>query len=286
MLAGESSETEEASQLEIGLDSEEHMTNRKFTAYESLLLDVFRNAVFKFVSAITLYTEKISYNDAWYLCVLAEEELAKMFILPVARELDELKHITNERKHPYYRHALKQKIFVTRGMQNRDFESIEKMKQKMMYVGVKDDGSTDYGFVPPKQLLDEIRHCALLIAHTYADILSQQEFDKNFKKGMKFFMDIAYGCVQDNLPQVNELINKEADDLDLKDESELKELKMQRLISNPYYLIGMCKAVFKEDYKVHLREMSLLSFPELETYLGKVRGTGNPDVSFRGASFL
>ena len=45
------------------------------TNYEKLLFTIIENAVFKTVSAIKLHSTKYAYNQAYFLTVIAEEEL-------------------------------------------------------------------------------------------------------------------------------------------------------------------------------------------------------------------
>ncbi len=245
------------------------MKEKKFTAFENLLITVFFNATTKFISAVQLYGGKISYNDAFFLCVIAQEELAKLFLLPIARELNEIEDISGNRNNPFYRHAIKQKIYTSWGMQDREHRDIEGKKQRILYVGLNGKCEAVFDYVKPEEVLIEIKHLAYLLVHTYVDILSQLEFGEKFKKGMKFFMDNAYECAETDLPELNTLIEREVIDLESLKPEELKERQIKRLLSNPYELIKMCKAVFKEDYKTHLKSMSLLTFSELEDYLGK-----------------
>ena len=241
----------------------------KFSPFETVLITVFQNATTKFISGVQLYSGKISYNDSHFLSIIAQEELAKMFILPIARELGEIELINADRKSPFYKHAIKQKIFTNWGLQDRTHADIETRKQNILYVGIDNEGKVDFEYVKPEAVLDEIKHLALLLVHTYVDVLSQDEFNKEFKKGMKFFMDIAYSCAETDLPELSRLIATEAAVDNAMKPDRLKEKYTSRILSNPYELIKICKAVFKEEYKRHLRSISSLSFAELEEYLGK-----------------
>jgi hypothetical protein len=107
--------------------------------FEKLLMNIILSAGEKIIDAAVLLRTGHSYRDAWYLTILAEEELAKIVVLPFAERAGNSAEIA-ERPSVLYSHPVKQKIFTTYGLQNRDYSSIEALKQECIYVAPKAGG--------------------------------------------------------------------------------------------------------------------------------------------------
>ncbi len=241
-----------------------------FSDYESLILTVFQNATSKLVSAIELYSTKYAYNESYFLSVIAQEEMAKLVIIPIAKELGELERVVNDRSSAFYKHPVKQKIFTNFGLQNRTHEDIESIKQASLYVSLDSDQKPQFKIIKPEIVLSEIKHACLFLANNYRTVLLEETFSENAKKGAGFFMKIVYGCVTDKLPEIHEEIDKDAKKLSKKTKEELEQEVYKALFTNPYELIKIFKAIFKEDYKKHLRGIGYFSIEELEKYLAKL----------------
>lgn len=243
---------------------------KELNNYERILLTIIENATFKIVSAIELYANKYSYNDAFFLCIIAEEELAKMIILPIARELGEMDQIiNNNRKNAYYNHAIKQKIFTNFGLQNRTHEKIESIKQSCLYVGIDFEQKPHFIHIKPVDVFNEIKYTVLLFTNVYRVIFFEEEFSEFFKKSTEFFMKIIRSCVPDILPDLENEILVEADRLSKLNKKELKNYYHKSIVTNPYELIKIFKILFKDDYKKRLKEVGYFTLPELETYFKK-----------------
>lgn len=103
------------------------------TDYEKLLGNIIINAGEKIIDAAVLLRTDYSYRDSWYLCIIAEEELAKLVIIPFAQRAGNIEALAS-RPSVLYRHPVKQKVFTTYGLQNRDYEKIESLKQECLYI--------------------------------------------------------------------------------------------------------------------------------------------------------
>lgn len=240
----------------------------KLTEYEKSIIMIFQNATFKLVSAIDLYLTKYSYNESFFLCIIAQEELAKLVILPIARELGEMDEIVNNRSSAYYRHSIKQKIFTNFGLQNRTHDDIEKIKQSCLYVGLTSTHEPDFATTKPETVLKEIKYTALLLVNNYRTILFEETFPEKLKKVVGAFMQIVHGCIVDRLPEVNTDILKDADAISKKSEEEIRQETLKALFTNPYELIKIFKAAFGEkEYKTHLKKLGYFTIPEFEKYV-------------------
>lgn len=248
------------------------MGKLKLTKYEELLFAIIDNVVQKIVSSIELYCSKYAYPSAYFLAVISEEELAKLILLPLARELGEIKELISSRDSLYFKHGLKQKIFTSYGLQNRSAEDIEKIKQKCLYVGMDDNLKPIYARISPKETYLEIKYSTRLLTDFVHKILSTKEFSQDFKRVVIFLLKILRAHGKNKLPRLLKDIANEADKAFLelkKDPKRAEERFHKELFSNPYILIDIFKALFKKDYKKHLRNMKKLSFHDMVQYLGK-----------------
>jgi hypothetical protein len=254
---------------------ERTIRNKKFklNKYEKLIFNIITNAIFKTVDAIQLYSLETSYSSAFFLTVIAEEELAKLVILPIAEELDELEELVNNRNSIYFRHSIKQKIFTSFGLQNRTHDEIENMKQGCLYIGVDKNLNATSTNIKPELVYLELKHTANLLAHSINIILKTPSLSKDLKRSvMWIFGNIFKACVDAKLPRLKKDIYDEASKEIVnyrKDQKKLSGRFLQELFTNPYALIDIFKALFQNDYKRHLADIKSMSFDEMVSYLGK-----------------
>lgn len=251
-------------------NSKSKTTESMFTDYELLVITIFQNTTQKIVAAVDLYLNKYSYSEAYFLSIIAQEELAKLVILPIAKELGEMDEVINNRSSAYYRHSLKQKIFTNFGLQNRTHDEIEILKQSCLYVGVNSENKPILKVIKPDIVLAEIKHTVLFLTKNYRDMLFEETFSEKSKKAVGFFMEIIRGCIIDRLPEISDAIVKNADEMNKKTKEEKEYETHKALFTNPYELVKIFKALFKEDYKKHLKEIGYFSITELEEYLEKI----------------
>lgn len=247
------------------------MGKLKISDYEKLNYAIYENAVFKITSAIELYCLKTAYPVAFFLAVIAEEELAKLIMLPFAKELGEISNLATNRDGEYFNHTVKQRIFSSYGLQNRKYEQLEKIKQECLYVGVHDN-KPKYSRISPQESYDEVKYAVWLTTDFCHKIFLKNDFSDDFKKTVLFLLNILRGCVKDRLPQLCEDILKEAEEQSkrIRKESEhAKERYLRELFSNPYELIKIFKAVYGRYYKNHIRAIKKMPFNKMVKYLGK-----------------
>lgn len=247
------------------------MAKLELSTFENILFTVVENAIYKTISAIELYCTKYSYNQAYFLCIIAEEELAKLIILPIAKELDELKKLVNNRRNSYYNHSIKQKLFTSYGLQNRTSDEIESIKQQCLYVGIDENLKPIYARLKPDIVYLEIKHTTFLLTSSTHKILRTSEVSDDLKKCILFLLNLLKGCVNDKMPELKEDILKESDEFitKLNNNPDFREERyLEELFSNPFELIRIFKAVFMDDYQKHLEKIKTLPFNEMVKYLG------------------
>lgn len=252
----------------------------KLSKFEEILFGILFNAVYKTVSAIELYKSKTSFAEAYFLAIVAEEELAKLIILPIAQELGEINVIVDQlkkgkKKHAYFNHQIKQEIFTSFGLQNRSNEDIEKIKQMCLYVGLNENGEVQYHnkHVKPQQCYKEIKNTLnLLVYFTENTILSTKTISLDLKKIIMPLMTMLSGCVQDRVPEMAKEALKEIKqkEEELKKNGEKRKTEIAcRIFTNPFSLIDFFKFVYKKDYKEHLRNIKYSSLSTIAKYLEK-----------------
>lgn len=248
------------------------MAKTNLSNYEKLLFTIVENAIYKTTSAIELYCTKYAYNQAFFLAIIAEEELAKLVIIPIAKELDELADLFNNRRSAYFNHGIKQKIFTSFGLQNRTHNGIEKLKQECLYVGADSKLKPNFRKINPKTAYSEIKHTAQLLTSSVYKILQAKTLSDDFKKSVIFLLNLLKGCIEDKLPDLKKDILKEINNIEKKfkrNPSKAQHRLHQEIFTNPYELIEIFKAIYQKDYKNHLRKIKNLSFDEMVQYLGK-----------------
>ncbi|UOY04999.1 AbiV family abortive infection protein [Muricauda sp. SCSIO 64092] len=242
----------------------------KFTNYELFVVTIFQNATQKLLAAIELSSTRYSYNEAFFLAIIAQEELAKLIILPIANELDTLENVLTNRQGAFYKHPVKQKIFTNFGLQNRSHQDIEKLKQGYLYVGSSEQGKPEFSIAKPDQVRAEIKHTCLFMVNQFSNIIEEKDFSKLTKKGATYFMEIVKSAISERMSEVDMSIKDDSKEISDLEQTDKERMIMNRLIMNPYQLIRMLKAVFKEDYKEHLSNLGYYSIETFEDYLAKI----------------
>ena len=235
----------------------------KLSKYEEQIFSVIFNAQEKLISSIMLYKLGISYSTSYFLAVISEEEIAKLILIPIAKELGELEDLMTNRKSVYFKHKIKQRIFSSYGLQNRSYEDIESIKQKCLYIG-KGQKST---YIEPDKVYEEIVHALKLYSRFVLEIsLTGNYFSKDFKDVVMTLTRITLrGCIKKELPQLLEDMFEDEEDNDLPDG--LEEIKYEDYFTNPYLMIEMLKSLLGKKYKKFLRETKKMSFEEMTQHL-------------------
>ncbi|MDN5275933.1 MAG: hypothetical protein JWN33_582 [Candidatus Saccharibacteria bacterium] len=171
--------------------------------YEKLLMNLILNAGEKLIDAASLFKTGYSWRNCWFLTVIAEEEVAKLIIIPFANYAGTLKNLL-EGKSILYRHPVKHKIFATYGLQNRDYSKIESLKQSYLYVKPQLQTGTELPVVSKEQALIEITH-AVKLFDTIAviNMLSSSTLSDEFKSLLrKYHKSIFVPAMRDLLPEI------------------------------------------------------------------------------------
>ncbi len=186
------------------------------TQYENILINIFANAAMKIVGAIDLHVSGYSCNLAYFASIIAQEELAKLVILPIANELGDLNDVISNRNSDYFKHGVKQKLFTSFGLQNRTHDDVERIKQECLYVGVDKDLTPVLRQISKQESLEEIKHATLLLTRMFRIHCFGQEFSDDFKRGVHHFMGLVKECVLEKLPEIDSLITEEGERLQKK----------------------------------------------------------------------
>ncbi len=248
--------------------------------YEKIITSVSKNAKEKIIASIELYKTETANPSSFYLATIAQEELSKLVLLPIAREVNEIKKLLdgeNRTFSPYYNHKIKQKIFVSYGLQNRKYELIESNKQKNLYCCVNKNLRPKANKCKKQTVFLEIKHAIKLFRTSVlypftADIFpfkdNRKTIGENFSKNLEQFCFSEFNFINDFLNQripelSNELFKEEAEEFKLKKEN---TLSLKKLFLNPYCTIEVYKVIFGKSYKDKLKEIQGHSFEEAQKY--------------------
>lgn len=178
--------------------------------FEKLLMNIILSAGEKIIDAAVLLKTRHSYRGSWYLTILAEEELAKIVVLPFAERAGNSAEIA-EKPSVLYRHPIKQKIFTTYGLQNRDFLNIEALKQECVYVAPKVGGKLR--MVTADEASSEIEKSILLFNQLAVNnILIAQSPSNEFKITLQKYVGMIFvPAIKDLTPNVAQKIMADFD---------------------------------------------------------------------------
>ena len=187
------------------------MRNRlKLSKYETCLFAVVENVIQKMTASVVLYDTKFAYTSAYFLAIIVQEELAKLILLPIAKELDELSNLISNRRSAFYSHRAKQKLISTYGFFKKNWKELEKRKQKCLYVEFDKMEMPNYCRISREECYEEIKSALWAYQYQMKCISSEKKFSKDFIKALLFLTEILGGCVQDKLPNLHREMMEEA----------------------------------------------------------------------------
>lgn len=230
----------------------------KLSKFERIIGNIIINAGEKIIDSATLHGTKYSYRSAYFLAVVAQEELAKLIILPFAREAGKMNEILENRKSSFFRHPIKQKIFVSYGLQNRTAIDLEKIKQECLYI----DGHDKRRVIEQKVVYEEIKHTIdLYMKFAFKNTVLRKGFSNDFKEVIsKFTKKILDPAIDDLMPGLE-------DDIIKSYETRARNIKIDDLLyeemtTNPYMFIDLVKHRMPKNYKRFFSEIEKMSFKE------------------------
>jgi AbiV family abortive infection protein len=246
----------------------------ELTKEEDLYFRIFKNATEKLMASIELYVSGISYSSSYFLAIIAQEEAAKLIILPLFIEAGGVEKILNtKRKSPYFNHRFKQKIFASYGFQGRSHEVIENLKQSLLYIGSEDDLTPKFNEMSQQDCYKEIKIAMqFLIVQILFGI--QQDTKKYSKVYKELTLNISFALREISMQKLPQLktdmlveSNKIAAEMKSKKDNDQKEQSLRQFFSQPFNLIELCKILFRDDYKKHLNIIKEMSFDEAMRYI-------------------
>lgn len=244
----------------------------KITEYEKLLFPIIENGIQKLIASIILYETKIAYTSSYFLVVIAQEELAKLILIPIAKEIGGLDDLLRNRKDGFFNHRVKQKLFSTYGFFERKWEGIEDKKQNCLYTTKDDKGGIKHCSISKEECYKEIKNAIWVYQYQMKVISNENIFTKDFKKILLFMTKLLGGCIKDKIPQLIEDFKRDADRAaeDLKkNKNKTKDKFLESLFKNPYRMIEIIKHGLGPKYKQFLSEIKNKSFQEMVQHLGK-----------------
>ena len=250
------------------------MKNRlKLSRYEKCLFVVVENVVQKLTASVVLFDTKFPYTStsAYFLAVIVQEELAKLILLPIARESGNLNNLISNRRSAFYSHLVKQKLISSYGFFKKDWKRLEEKKQRCLYVGFNKKRKLDYCRISRDDCYKEIKSALWAYQYQMKCINSEKEFSKDFIKALLFMTKILGDCVRDKLPSLHKDMMDEARKSVIRMEKNNKLVEKEFLESafkNPYELIRIVKSIFGSDYKIFLKKIQKMSFDEMVQCLG------------------
>lgn len=235
----------------------------KLSEYEELIFAIVFNAQEKLIASIKLYKLGISFSTAYFLAIIAEEEIAKLILVPIAKELGEIDELMTNRKSGYFNHKIKQRIFSSYGLQNRSYEDIENLKQSCLYIGKGQKSA----FIKPEVVYEELKHALKLYSRFVIEISATGTyFSNDFKDAVSTLTRLTLrGCIKSELPQLIDDVFAEDDKSDLG--KGLVELKYEDYFTNPYLMIEILKSAIGDKYKQFLKETKHMSFDDMVQHL-------------------
>lgn len=243
------------------------------TEYEEILLAVIKNVVEKLTAAIILYDSKLSYTSSYYLTVITEEELAKLYILPIVNEFESLQEALADRKSAFYSHKIKQRIFSSYVYFDRNWEGIEDKKQSILYVGLNKNGKVGFCYIKQEECLREIYNAVWVFLYQMKHITQEKTLSKQFVDVCLFLNSILAGCIKDKIPSVITNIKSDTDravKIMSQNKKKAESAYYESLFKNPYEQIRILKnALGNDKYKNFLKRTHKLSFEDMVEELGK-----------------
>lgn len=245
------------------------MTNGMKHFEEKLVFPILLNAQQQLIAAIILHNSKMAWTTSFFLASVAQEELAKLLLLPIARETEGLDNLFSDRRSAWYNHKIKQKLFSSYSLFERKHENIEINKQNSLYVNVR-DGNAECCTVSPEVSSQEIQS-ALWVFHDQVKVINiEKEFSDGFKKAVNKLVQILGGCANDLIPEIVSEMKKRKEKLLVQvqnDKQLASKVFNEQLFKNRFEMIRIFKSLFGKDYKKRLEDVQCMSFSELVSYL-------------------
>lgn len=235
---------------------------------QELLEKIAKNSLEKIISSMQLYFSG-QYNTAYFLAMIAQEELSKLIILPLAEELGELDSMINNRSHIYFNHVIKQKIFTSFGLQNRSHREIQQIKEKCLYVG-PGKNLIAYQEMNEAVVFFEVSRTMQSIAHQLTCIYLEDSLPYSLKREVIRLFNLAIDEAEKYIPGIILELQRVSSKPKIMNILPI-ELKCNYIcelfLSNPYNLINMFKRIFKDQFRIHLKAIQKLSLQEIQVYL-------------------
>ncbi len=232
---------------------------------EGLIKKIFQNTVHLITTAVSLYNLG-KHEHGFFFIITAQEELAKLIIIPIAHELGEIEKIKKDKSHHYYNHSIKQKLFSTYGLQNWKWEKTQSVKEKCMYVEIEGD-KRDYK-ISPETLQREIEKSIDAIVVLLVQIEAEKSFSRATVHEIKIILlDIHQAC-KTMIPLMPWLTRRLIfEKIKSATAQESLDYFAPKIVSSPYLLIKFLKSEFPNEYKAHLKQIQKMSEMDAVVYI-------------------
>lgn len=239
--------------------------------YEELIFTISFNVIQKLMAAAILYESKLAYPSSYFLAVIAEEELAKLILIPILNETGQLNKI--KKGDSFFHHKSKQKIICSYGYFKKNWEKIEETKQGCLYTGIaKGEHACT---ISEQQCYKEIKDAVWSFQYQMKCIASEKTLSEDLKKILLQISKWLGGCLQEKIPSLGkeswEEMNKEVGKLK-KNKKKAENAFLESLFKNPYELIRISKAALGKDYKAFLSKIQNKTFEEMISLMKKEMG--------------
>lgn len=240
--------------------------------FESIVFFVIYSACDKINASIVLLKSLYWRNMSFFSSILAEEELAKLILLPLLWEVGEIQNIITGKCSIYFNHWIKQKIFTTFWLQNRSYKEIEKLKQKSIYVGIDNNQKSDWKRISPNEAKQELQHAIQLLFYFWNKILLNPDFWKESKEAIKKTMYMTFWLVKKELSEIisidESLIKKQIQLMNTWGrKTKIDKDGVKLIISDPFIVVSLFKFCFPESYKRHIKNILWLDYNGLCSYI-------------------
>lgn len=218
-----------------------------------MLLGIALNAGEKLIDSMSLHNTGYSYRSSWFLSVIAEEEMAKLIMLPFANLADRLDEVS-QRPSIIYKHPVKHRVFTSYGIQNRTESDLEKLKQEYMYAGVDSKNYKAMPVVKPGDSSAEIVHAVKLYDQiVIVNFLASDLVSDEFKQLMKKFIEGIF------IPAVKSLHPAAATEIQTKYNGARPNM-IEAFQMHPLMFAELVMAAIPADYKTYFKEIEGKSF--------------------------
>jgi len=168
---------------------------------EQIIYEVVKNVNEKISAASVLYSKKINFNSAFFLLIIAQEEMAKLFLIPIANEIGELNNLLFDRGGPFYSHKVKQRIYSSYNFLERKLDEIDAKKQQSLYVG-KINNRIGTLQISHKKCFEEIKNTIALQQYQLKNISQSNKFEKKFIDTLLKLTEDLGKIVNSNVPRL------------------------------------------------------------------------------------